>query len=87
MSSLPKDIPLGQVSINPEPVSAAVPDTAEKAVEALFAAAAADTSIQLLPWIEREFTLRAMEKTGNNQVRAAEVAGHHPRDTAETPRA
>jgi len=73
---LPKDIPLGQVSLVPEPVAAApVPDTAEKAVEALFAAAAADPSIQLLPWIEREFTLRAMEKTGNNQVRAAKMLG------------
>ena len=72
---LPKDIPLGQVSIAAEPVNAPVPDTAEKAVEALFAAAAADPTIQLLPWIEREFTLRAMEKTGNNQVRAAKMLG------------
>ena len=72
---LPKDIPLGQVSIAPEPAGAPVPDTAEKAVEALFAAASADPTIQLLPWIEREFTLRAMEKTGNNQVRAAKMLG------------
>jgi two-component system nitrogen regulation response regulator GlnG len=72
---LPKDIPLGQVSIAPEPAGAPVPDTAEKAVEALFAAASADPTIQLLPWIEREFTLRAMEKTGNNQVRAAKLLG------------
>lgn len=72
---LPKDIPLGQVSIAPEAAGSAVPDSAEKAVEALFAAAAADSSIRLLPWIEREFTLRAMDKTGNNQVRAAKLLG------------
>jgi DNA-binding NtrC family response regulator len=73
---LPKDIPLGQVSLAPEqPTGAPVPDTAEKAVEVLFAAAAADPNIQLLPWLEREFTLRAMEKTGNNQVRAAKLLG------------
>ncbi len=72
---LPKDIPLGQVSMASEPIGSAVPDSAEKAVEALFAAAAADSSIRLLPWIEREFTLRAMDKTGNNQVRAAKLLG------------
>lgn len=74
---LPKDIPLGQVSsVAAEPVSSVGSGgTVEQSIEALFDAAAADPSIQLLPWLEREFTLRAMEKTGSNQVRAAKLLG------------
>jgi two-component system nitrogen regulation response regulator GlnG len=29
----------------------------------------------LLPWLEKEFTRRAMEATGNNQVRASKMLG------------
>jgi DNA-binding NtrC family response regulator len=73
---LPKDIPLGQVSANSSdshlngsgrPV--------ENAIESLFNAASSDGSIELLPWLEREFTLRAMRRTNNNQVRAAKLLG------------
>lgn len=78
---LPKDIPLGQPSLT-EPASsmtAAAPVEApvvslESAIEMVFAAAASD-EFPLLPWLEREFTTRAMEKTGNNQVRAAKLLG------------
>jgi two-component system nitrogen regulation response regulator GlnG len=31
--------------------------------------------MQLLPWLEREFTLHAMRATGGNQVRAARLLG------------
>ena len=34
-----------------------------------------DPTLAILPWIEREFTLRAMQKTGDNQVRAAKLLG------------
>jgi two-component system nitrogen regulation response regulator GlnG len=75
---LPKDIPLGAAS--PETLSQAegapldlMPK--DRAVEVLFQAAAEDSSLPLLPWIEREFTLRAMQKTGDNQVRAAKMLG------------
>ena len=75
---LPKDIPLGaeepeilrkseQGDINLMPL--------ERAIEVLFQAASQDTALPLLPWIEREFTLRAMQKTGDNQVRAAKLLG------------
>jgi two-component system nitrogen regulation response regulator GlnG len=47
----------------------------DRAVEVLFQAAVEDASISLLPWLEREFTLRAMQKTGDNQVRAAKLLG------------
>ncbi|MEI8312648.1 MAG: sigma-54 dependent transcriptional regulator, partial [Verrucomicrobiota bacterium] len=74
---LPKDIPLGQSQ--PEPAAAASESgempTKESAMEALFNLAAEDPSLQLLPWLEREFTLRAMQKSGNNQVRAAKLLG------------
>jgi DNA-binding NtrC family response regulator len=74
---LPKDIPLGQVS------SSTSSDlhvngsggSLENAIETLFDAAASDGSIELLPWLEREFTLRAMRKTNSNQVRAAKLLG------------
>jgi two-component system nitrogen regulation response regulator GlnG len=47
----------------------------EMAIEALIKAAEADSSMQLLPWLEREFTLHAMRATGGNQVRAAKLLG------------
>jgi two-component system nitrogen regulation response regulator GlnG len=75
---LPKDIPLGQNLSDPAGPSASengVPLTKESAMEALFQMAAGDPALQLLPWLEREFTLRAMQKTDNNQVRAAKLLG------------
>ena len=75
---LPKDIPLGQVSADPSSHVATgdnAADSKDHAIETLFQLAAADTSLPLLPWIEREFTLRAMQKTGDNQVRAAKLLG------------
>jgi DNA-binding NtrC family response regulator len=74
---LPKDIPLGQPSLEASPESCeegGLP-TKDRAIETLFQIAADDPSLALLPWIEREFTARAMEKTGNNQVRAAKLLG------------
>ena len=50
-------------------------NTVENAIESLFNAASTNSSIELLPWLEREFTLRAMRKTNNNQVRAAKLLG------------
>ena len=41
----------------------------------LFEAAAAQPGLELLPWLEQEFTRRAMESTGNNQLRAAKLLG------------
>ena len=74
---LPKDIPLGQPA--PEASSQPCEDgghpSKDRAVEALFQIAANDPSLALLPWIEREFTLRAMQKTDNNQVHAAKLLG------------
>lgn len=73
---LPKDIPLGlptsggQVSITTENRI-----SQEQATEALFQIATEDPSISLLPWLEHIFTMRAMKKTGNNQVQAAKLLG------------
>ena len=73
---LPKDIPLGQVSVSSSESLATNGDTSiENAIESLFNAASTNSSIELLPWLEREFTLRAMRKTHNNQVRAAKLLG------------
>ena len=57
------------VSTNP------VRPTLEMAVEILLDAASADRSLQLLPWLEREFTLFAMKRTKGNQVKAAKLLG------------
>ncbi|RFC45363.1 MAG: two-component system, NtrC family, nitrogen regulation response regulator GlnG/two-component system [Verrucomicrobia bacterium] len=46
-----------------------------QAVEILLNAAAANEELELLPWLEREMTLHAMRRTGNNQVRAAKLLG------------
>jgi len=74
---LPKDIPLGEVSASlQDPVEKnGTISSADEAIEALFRTAATDATIQLLPWLEREFTQRAMQKTGSNQVRAAKLLG------------
>jgi two-component system nitrogen regulation response regulator GlnG len=77
---LPKDIPIGAVSggsesndLNGDGMSQVI--SKEMAIEALIKAAEADSSMQLLPWLEREFTLHAMRATGGNQVRAARLLG------------
>jgi two-component system nitrogen regulation response regulator GlnG len=85
---LPKDIPLGQ-SAPPERPTQEVPRTTtqtfanvptspltiDTAIDTLFEVAATDEAIQLLPWLEREFTFKAMRRTGNNQVQAARLLG------------
>lgn len=71
---LPKDIPLGQISTSPEPVAAEAGGV-EGAIQTLFSAALEDSNVELLPWLEKEFTQRAMAHTGNNQVRAAKLLG------------
>ncbi|MEI6714030.1 MAG: sigma-54 dependent transcriptional regulator [Verrucomicrobiota bacterium] len=78
---LPKDIPLGLgltqtetelPAMNP---SLAGVVTKEMAIDALFKAAEADPTLQLLPWLEREFTLHSMRMTNGNQVRSAKLLG------------
>ena len=75
---LPKDIPLGaeepEILIKGEQGDISLMPL-ERAIEVLFQAASQDSDLPLLPWIEREFTLRAMQKTGENQVRAAKLLG------------
>jgi len=71
---LPKDIPLGQISTTPEPVTGDSGGV-EGAIQTLFRAALEDSTVELLPWLEKEFTQRAMSHTGNNQVRAAKLLG------------
>jgi len=73
---LPKDLPLG-APLSEEAASSGEsgPVTTEKAIEILLAAAQSDPSVQLLPWLEREFTLHAMKVTRGNQVRAAKLLG------------
>ena len=75
---LPKDLPLGQAAAA-QPGEAAVaipaPVNLDEAARFLFAAAAAQPGLELLPWLEQEFTRRAMESTGNNQLRAAKLLG------------
>jgi two-component system nitrogen regulation response regulator GlnG len=49
--------------------------TTDQAIEVLLKAAQVDPDVQLLPWLEREFTLHAMKITKGNQVRAAKLLG------------
>ena len=77
---LPKDLPLGQVASVSEASGAVVPMlgalTVEEASQALFAALTReDDGRELLPWLEEDFTRRAMELTGNNQVKASKLLG------------
>jgi two-component system nitrogen regulation response regulator GlnG len=77
---LPKDIPLGAVQHSDslpagETSSPAGVLTSVQAIEVLLKAAQSDPDVQLLPWLEREFTLYAMTATKGNQVRAAKLLG------------
>ncbi len=82
---LPKDIPLGAAGQRPDGESESLPmaarhnspvkPTLETAVEILLDAASTDRTLQLLPWLEREFTLFAMKRTKGNQVKAAKLLG------------
>ena len=78
---LPKDLPLGQTmsagAVEPTPAATTgtAPAGLEEAAALLFDAAAARPGLELLPWLEKEFTRRAMEATGQNQVRAAKLLG------------
>lgn len=80
---LPKDLPLGDAStrVDPEPPMVAprgthdTKPTLEAAVEILLDAACSDHTLQLLPWLEREFALFAMKRTRGNQVKAAKLLG------------
>jgi two-component system nitrogen regulation response regulator GlnG len=58
--------------------------TKEQAIEVLLRAAQSDPNVELLPWLEREFTVHAMRETKGNQVQAAKLLGITPRDVAET---
>jgi two-component system nitrogen regulation response regulator GlnG len=81
---LPKDIPLGIAAgqtdhLNgdhiPSTGGGGAKPTLDMAVETLLDAAASDPAIQLLPWLEREFTVSAMKRTKGNQVKAAKLLG------------
>ncbi len=76
----PKDIPLGndqpnEIMATSAGLAPAVELTTETAIEVLLKAAQVDPDVQLLPWLEREFTLYAMKATKGNQVRAAKLLG------------
>jgi DNA-binding NtrC family response regulator len=80
---LPKDLPLGQVSTStsiesvPEVVAPTLASlSVDEAAAALFAALTREGGArELLPWLEEDFTRRAMELTGNNQVKASKLLG------------
>lgn len=79
---LPKDIPIGNTDVPLDPALPGVnsslthqPLSIEAAIEVLLRATQNDPSIQLLPWLEHEFTLHAMRKTNGNQVKAAKLLG------------
>jgi DNA-binding NtrC family response regulator len=79
---LPKDLPLGQVAgasgqadlaTIVAPVCAM---TVAEAASSLFEALCREgAERELLPWVEEDFTRRAMEATGNNQVKASKLLG------------
>ena len=79
---LPKDLPLGQVAgaAGPADLAAVVAPvcamTVAEAASSLFEALCREGGErELLPWVEEDFTRRAMESTGNNQVKASKLLG------------
>jgi len=74
---MPKDVPLGALETATSSTSnqPAGPISLETAIETLLKCAQADPTVELLPWVEREFTKHAMHVTRGNQVRAAKLLG------------
>ncbi|MBS0658401.1 MAG: sigma-54-dependent Fis family transcriptional regulator [Verrucomicrobia bacterium] len=76
---LAKDLPLGSATSAPEPPSAGqqavAVDSLQQAVEVLLTAARQQKELQLLPWLEREFTIAALNLTRGNQLQAAKLLG------------
>ena len=75
---LPKDLPLGAAAIETASIAGGAGGasmTTDAAIEVLLKAASSDPNLQLLPWLEHEFTLHAMKVTKGNQVRAAKLLG------------
>ena len=69
---LPKDIPLGVPATEQAPGG---PIPMEEAIEVLLRHAQSDPNVELLPWLEREFTVHAMRQKRGNQVQAAKLLG------------
>ncbi|MEM1058629.1 MAG: sigma-54 dependent transcriptional regulator [Verrucomicrobiota bacterium] len=59
----------------PAPPAGEGDDAFQRALDVLFAAAKADSKLQLLPAAERELIVRALAETNGNQVRAAKMLG------------
>jgi two-component system nitrogen regulation response regulator GlnG len=79
---LPKDLPLGQVALSSENAAAQAPSHSsrglgiEEASRILFEALTGEEGErELLPWVEEDFTRRAMEYTKGNQVKASKLLG------------
>ena len=78
---LPKDIPIGTAELSNDAIAATADLTSgraistEEAIEVLIQAAQANPEGELLPWLEREFTIYAMKSTKGNQVRSAKLLG------------
>ena len=80
---LPKDLPLGQVAGVSETADSSADQgsvmsalTVEEAAKSLFEALMRESGDrELLPWVEEDFTRRAMEMTRNNQLRSSKLLG------------
>ena len=77
---LPKDLPLGTATSPAADAGAAsgvapVAMTPELAIDVLLKTAQNNPDLQLLPWLEREFTLHSLKMTQGNQVRASKLLG------------
>ena len=66
---------LGAGVASPASADSASPMGTQAAIECLFQVAGQDGSLQLLPWLEREFTIAAMKMTRGNQLKAAKMLG------------
>ena len=73
VSSAPGSMPFPPSPMSPRPAPQVL-DT-DAAVSLLLEAADTNPDMELLPWLEREFTIAAMKKTRGNQLKAAKLLG------------
>jgi len=73
---LPKNIPLGRAeAANGKAAPAPADLDVDAVMDILFASGVRKSDTGLLPWMEREMSIRALKKTSNNQARAARLLG------------
>ena len=68
-------LPSGSTSGSSATAMTSVPGDLPALARALFQLAREDTKLKIIPWVERELIVQALQETGGNQVQASKLLG------------